>query len=81
MLESGDGVSRAESEQVFNRPLVVSRSSRAGIPEMRSMTLGRTDAARLLAVVFTVHGNLLRVISSRDMSERERTSYGAAQES
>ncbi len=74
------GVSRAESEQVFlNRPLLVSPSSRPGVSETRHLTLGRTDAGRLLAVVFTVRGKLLRVISSRDMSERERKSYGASQ--
>jgi len=79
---SSHKVVRAESEQVFlNRPLVITPSSRKGISEVRYLSLGRTDAGRKLAIVFTVRGKLVRVISSHDMSERERKAYAAAQES
>ena len=70
-------VSQTEAEQVFlNRPLVV-----AGVPfqdEARQFAFGRTEAGRLLTVVFTLRGSLLRVISVRPMSRRERRSYGKA---
>ena len=70
-------VSRTEAEQVFlNRPLVV-----AGAPfrnESRQFAFGQTDAGRLLTVVFTVRQSLLRVISVRPMSRRERREYGQA---
>jgi hypothetical protein len=38
-------------------------------------SFGRTDGGRLLTVVFTVRGQLLRVISARPMSRRERRGY------
>lgn len=70
-------VSQTEAEQVFlNRPLVV-----GGVPskgEARQFALGRTEAGRLLTVVFTLRGSLLRVISVRPMSRRERRGYGKA---
>jgi uncharacterized DUF497 family protein len=73
-------VSQTEVEQVFlNRPLVV-----AGAPfthETRQFAFGRTDAGRLLTVVFTIRGSLLRVISVRPMSRRERRGYGEAPDS
>jgi uncharacterized DUF497 family protein len=73
-------VSQTEAEQVFlNRPLVV-----VGAPfknESRQFAFGHTDAGRLLTVVFTVRGALLRVISVRPMSRRERRGYGQANDS
>lgn len=72
-------VSQTEAEQVFlNRPVVVTA---AGVPpktERRQFAFGRTEAGRLLAVVFTIRGPLLRVISARPMSRRERSSYEQA---
>jgi uncharacterized DUF497 family protein len=73
-------VSQTEAEQVFlNRPLVV-----AGAPfknEPRQFAFGQTNAGRLLTVVFTIRGSLLRVISVRPMSRRERRGYGEASDS
>lgn len=71
-------VSQTEAEQVFlNRPLIV-----VGAPfekgEARQFAFGRTEAGRFLTVVFTVRGSLLRVISVRPMSRRERRGYGKA---
>lgn len=68
-------VSQTEAEQVFmNRPVAVTPAPSTG--EVRHFALGATDAGRLLAVVFTVRGSLLRVISARPMSRRERRAYG-----
>lgn len=68
-------VSQTEAEQVFlNRPLVVVGAPFNG--EARQFAFGHTDAERLLTVVFTVRGSLLRVISVRPMSRRERRGYG-----
>ena len=41
----------------------------------RWFLLGRTDQNRLLFVVFTVRNSLIRVISDRDMSKKERKTY------
>jgi uncharacterized DUF497 family protein len=38
----------------------------------RRDALGQGDRARLMFVVFTIRGRLIRVISARDMSRRER---------
>ena len=72
-------VSQTEAEQVFlNRPLVVATAPFAG--EARQFAFGQTNAGRLLTVVFTTRGSLLRVISVRPMSRRERRGYGKANE-
>lgn len=69
-------VSQAECEQVFfNRPIRVAPDERHSHEEPRRAALGRTDDGRLLTVVFTVRGALVRVISARDMSRRERRVY------
>ncbi|MBI5526194.1 MAG: BrnT family toxin [Deltaproteobacteria bacterium] len=43
--------------------------------EKRFYCLGITDAGRKLFVVFTIRGHLIRVISARDMTPRERNTY------
>ena len=37
--------------------------------------LGKTDSGRKLFVVCTIRGDLIRVISARDMTKREREVY------
>jgi uncharacterized protein len=67
------GLSRAEAEQVFlNAPIVLAAYVGHSSREQRFGALGRTSADRLLAIVFTIRGDLLRVISARPMSRRER---------
>lgn len=65
-----------EGEEVFfNQPLVVVLDAPHSGSEERYYCLGKTDAGRLLFVVFTVRGRLIRVISARDMSEKERSVF------
>ena len=72
-------VSKAECEQVFfNRPLRVAPDQKHFQQEPRWAALGQTNAGRLLSVVFTVRGTLVRVISARDMSRNERRLYEQA---
>ena len=72
------GVTDAECEQLFfNRPLVASPDSEHSAKEARFHALGQTNAGRRLMVVFTIRGQLLRVISARDMSRKERGVYEA----
>jgi uncharacterized DUF497 family protein len=69
-------VSASECEQVFfNRPLVSLPDPAHFHVEPRFYALGQTDAARYLFVVFTVRHDLVRVISARDMSGKERKAY------
>ena len=72
------GVSQQESEQIFfNRPLVVQDDELHSDVEPRFYALGRTDANRLLFVVYTLRGEepRVRIISARDMTPRERREY------
>jgi uncharacterized DUF497 family protein len=70
-------VTQTEAEQaVLNRPVVVA-DARLG-REARWFAFGRTDRHRTLTVVFTIRGRLLRVISARPMSRRERKRYDQA---
>jgi uncharacterized DUF497 family protein len=73
------GVRTVEAEQVIlNRP-VVATDARHSELESRFTALGKTDPGRLLTVVFTMRGNLVRVISARPMSRAERRSYAETQ--
>lgn len=73
-------VSQSECEQVFfNRPLVVADDDLHSVSEARHFVLGRTDAGRLLFLVYTVRGERVRVISARDMTRRESKEYQRAQ--
>jgi len=72
-------VSKAECEQVFfNRPIRVAPDETHSQREPRRAALGRTNAGRLLSVVFTIRGTLVRVISARDMSRDQRRLYEQA---
>lgn len=69
-------VSTAECEQVFfNQPLIAAADVSHSEVEPRFFLLGQTDSGRLLLVVFTLRGTLIRVISARDMSRKERKVY------
>ena len=74
-------VSQGEAEQVFfNRPLVVVEGEQRAELRWRYYALGQTDANRLLFIVFTIREELIRVISARPMSRRERRVYEHAKE-
>jgi uncharacterized protein len=65
-----------ECEQVFfNRPLFVFDDPGHSVVEKRLAVLGKTDAERYLVVIFTQRGQLIRIISARDMNKRERAFY------
>ena len=75
------GVSLAECEQVFfNRPILVALDASHSEDERRYAALGRASAGRRLSIVFTIRGRLIRVISARSMSRRERRLYERAQQ-
>jgi len=77
------GVSKPEVEQVFlNAPLLLAEDPKHSKRELRFHALGRTDLDRWLHVTFAERGNgtLIRPISARAMSRRERTVYEQAVE-
>lgn len=70
------GVHASECEQVFfNAPLVILDDPKHSVAEDRFAAFGQTDQGRRLVVVYTQRGNLLQVISARDMNRRERALY------
>ena len=74
-------VSMAEAEQVFfNSPLLVLPDPKHSAAEPRFHALGRTNDGRRPHISFTLResGQLIRVISARDMHRKERASYEQA---
>lgn len=69
-------VTRWECEQLFfNEPLVIFDDEKHSKSESRRFALGQTDLHRKLMIVFTMRNNLIRVISARPMSRKERKYY------
>jgi len=72
------GVSQQEIEQVFvNAPLLLFEDDEHSQSERRFHAYGKTHAGRLLQVSFTLRNSekLVRVISARPMSKKERKRY------
>jgi uncharacterized protein len=72
------GVSQAEAELVFlNAPLLLLHDPGHSATEQRYHAYGKTHAGRLLQIAFKLRqdGTLLRIISVRPMSAKERTRY------
>ena len=74
-------VSQAECEQIFfNRPILVALDDTHSQGKPRYAVVGRTNAGRRLSVIVTIRETLVRVISARDVSRRERRVYEDAEE-
>jgi uncharacterized DUF497 family protein len=75
-------VTPVECEELFfNLPLVVGSDEKHSGNEERLYALGQSDSGRLMFVVFTIRGRLIRVISARNMSRKERRIYNRHEES
>ena len=69
-------VSDGECEQAFfNQPLIAMPDHEHSDEEARILLLGKTDSGRKLFLVCTIRGDLIRVISARNMTRREREVY------
>jgi len=69
-------VAKLEAEEVFfNTPLLILEDKKHSDKEPRFHALGKTDAARLLHLTYTLRGDKVRVISARDMHRKERRYY------
>ena len=65
-----------ECEQIFfNEPLIILDDSKHSFSEKRWAAFGQTDAGRFLTLIFTKREKLLRIISARDMNQKERIFY------
>ncbi|KKW11415.1 MAG: hypothetical protein UY49_C0002G0014 [Microgenomates group bacterium GW2011_GWC1_49_7] len=73
------GVSEKECEEVFaNTPLRISDDPKHSSAERRYSALGKTHSGRRLVVFFTIRNTMIRVISARNQSKKERRAYEEA---
>jgi len=64
---------RFECEELFfNQPLIIKSDTKHSESGKRYYSLGRTDSNRFLFISFTLREKLIRVISARDMTQKER---------
>ena len=71
-------VSPTEAEQVFlNTPLLLFHDTEHSAAEQRLHAYGKTHAGRQLQIAFTLRrdATILRIISARPMSAKERARY------
>lgn len=73
------GVAAQESEELFsNDPFLISKDVKhSSKHESRYQALGQTKSKRKLFISFTIRGNKVRVISTRDMNRKEEKIYEA----
>jgi hypothetical protein len=72
------GVAVAEAEEALLNDPLCQVDERHSTSEQRYVALGATNDRRHLMIAFTVRRNLVRVISARPMSRRERVVYEKA---
>ncbi|MBF0104520.1 MAG: BrnT family toxin [Deltaproteobacteria bacterium] len=69
-------VTPTECEQLFfNKPLLIADDEKHSKMEKRYYALGHTNENRYLFIAFTARNNLIRVISARNMNQKERRIY------
>ena len=74
-------VSQGEAEEIFfNQPLLIEGDERHSLKESRFLALGVTNTMRLLSIIFTLRSQetLIRIVSARSMSKKERAFYEKA---
>lgn len=71
-------VTPEEAEEMFFRDPWVVNDTRPEDGEARFAAISRTEAGRLLRVIFTIRGRKLRPISCRQASQKETKAYEKA---
>ena len=70
------GISFEEAKTLFDNPLaVIFDDPQHSIDEIREIIIGHSNQNQLLLVVFTEHFGMIRIISARLATRRERESY------
>ena len=69
----------SECEQVFfNGPFGGRPDEKHSQTEERHLVLGQTNEGRLLTVIYTIRGKLIRVVNAWPMSRKDRRIYAEA---
>ncbi len=77
--EQNHGVTFEEATTIFEDEIEVTvPDDLHSKEEDRSFTLGRSASNRLLAVAWTMRGDVIRIISARPATARERRRYGSS---
>ncbi len=80
-IQARHPVTPGECEQIFfHEPLLIIPDAGHSTTERRWVALGRTSEGRTLTVIFTIRGELIRPLSARPMSRKERRHYAQALE-
>jgi uncharacterized protein len=69
------GVSLAEIESIFERPVLILDDPHDAVIERRFRAVGTTQEGRALFVVFTLRGAFIRPLSARYMHQKEVERY------
>lgn len=76
------GVTEKECEEIFSDPFVqIAEDPKHSVYEYRFSALGKTEKGRRIVVFFTIRAGLIRVISARDQSRKERRTYESKEKS
>ena len=69
-------VADKEAEEVFkNEPKFIFEDEKHSGTELRHALFGQSNKGRKVSVVFTMRNNKIRIITTRDMSKKERRDY------
>ena len=69
------GIRFSDSEGVLSDPMALTREDEASEGELRFVSLGMDHLTRVVVVSFTMRGELIRLISARRASKKERKQY------
>lgn len=71
-----------ECEQAFaNQPNLIFEDIKHSQTESRYTLFGKSDKERMLYITFTLRNTQIRIISARDMNNKERSRYEAIKQS
>ncbi len=68
-------ISFFEAEEVFFHDPVIIPDAQHSQREIRYVALGKTRHEKLLTIIFTIRRKIIRIISARPMSRKERIFY------
>lgn len=69
------GIDLADATAVFEDPMALTIEDLDSPEEARWITLGTDFLRRLLVVVYTYRGEVIRIISARKANKKDRESY------
>lgn len=65
-----------EARSVFNDPLLlITEDQEHSIGELRLRAIGYSETSRVLVVVYTERADVIRIISAREATRREKKAY------